>query len=470
MNIRKKWFCLFLAVVMLVISTPVKADDILGDISTGEMGAGFAHDRILVVLTHEASLNFKSYTANDFSEIACAKVTNLTAAIGNKVQQKLRQTETAAQAAAFEETASSFMKNLDVDAYQQVLSVELSNPGLASVFSAINLLSRRDDVYAAEPDFYMYEQSVASVPNDPYYSDQQAYMNLINMPEAWDLATSNNMVTVGVIDTGIYAAHEDLEDKVLTSLCREFYPSDYGTGGCTDAIGHGTMVAGVLAATGNNGDGISGVAAKSNFRLVSLYVGDRNRGMYASSVISAISYASILEIPILNMSVGYWWDDEEEGEAAPITYDNPEGLKSAIRDYPGLFVCSAGNEGESTDRGTYHNYPSEYDLSNIIAVGACTSSGMRASFSNYGATTVDIFAPGVGIYTCTSGGGYASDNGTSYAAPFVSGVAALIWAEDVLLTPAQVKARILNNAHTTSALSGYCVTGGYLDAAAALEG
>lgn len=463
MKLRKKWFCLFLAMVMLFVSAPVKADEVLGDISTGEMGSEFAHDRILVVLTHEASLNFKNYTTADFSEIACANVTNLTADIGNMVQQKISQTQTAAMAATFEETASNFMKNLDADAYRQILCLELSNPGIASVFSAINLLSRRDDVYAAEPDYVMSEQAEASVPNDPYYAQQQDYMNLINMPDAWDLATSNNMVTVGVIDTGINASHPDLKDKVLTSLCREFVNSESRYGGHTDPDDHGTRVAGVLAATGNNGIGISGVASGLNYHLVSLDVKYSER-IFASAVILAINYAATLEIPILNMSLAYYWDSG----GTNISYDNGSGLYTAINNYPGLFICAAGNQNKNIDSSSFYCYPAEYNLNNIIVVGGCTSSGTISAGSNYGQTSVDIFAPGVAIYTCTSSGGYASVTGTSYAAPFVAGLAALIQAQFPTLTAAQIKARIMRNIHEGSEMYDYCTTGGYLDAFSAL--
>ena len=463
-KLQKKWFCLFLAVVMLLVSAPVKADEILGDISTEEMGAEFAHDRILVVLTHEASLNFKSYTAADFSEIACTNVTNLTADIGDMVQQKINQTQTAAQTATFEETASNFMKDLDVDAYQQILSVELSNPGLASVFSAINLLSKRDDVYAAEPDYYMYEYGTTSVPNDPYYNNQQAYMNLINMPEAWDLATSSRVVKVGVIDSGIDAMHPDLDSKVEVDLCRSYTLGYAVEGGYVDLNGHGTKVASIIAAEGNS-TGICGVGKNANIKLVSLQAIEDDGGILASRSILAINYAATLEIPIINYSLAFYWSANED---IPIKYDNPSGLRSAINNYPGLFVCGAGNENKNMDSNNFSCYPSEYTLNNIIVVGGCTYDGTVTSGSNYGTTSVDLFAPGAGIYTCTPGGGYTYATGTSYAAPFVAGVAALIKAQYPSLTVAQIKARILDNVHETSDMYNYCASGGYLDAFAAL--
>lgn len=349
MKFRTIVFSFLLIGALLVAITPVQADNHIdsGYIDTNDVSsAKFATDRVLVTLTHDASLKFATYSAASFSEISCKGVTDLTSDIGEKVQQKLTQTATAEKTATFTKSASTFMKNLDINSYKQILCLHLSEPGENNVLAAIKSLSSNPAVYSASPDYIMYtEAETVTIPNDPRYNDQWG-LEFINMPEAWDLATSSNMITVAVIDSGIDASHEDLGSKIHTSISRQYYfelsnPVS-SNGGCVDNYGHGT----------------------------------------------------------------------------------------------------------------------------------------KSSYSNYGATGVDIFAPGDDILTCQSLSvcssacnycGYHTNNGTSMATPFVSGVAALILAEDPDLTPIQVKARILNSAHQISSLSGLCVTGGYLDAAAALD-
>lgn len=140
-------------------------------------------------------------------------------------------------------------------------------------------------------------------------------------------------------------------------------------------------------------------------------------------------------------------------------------LRTAIGDYTGLLICAAGNE--SNDIGITASYPSCFDLSNIISVGACDNSGNPTSYTNTGDTEVDIFAPG---YLATTGlsNQYIWNYGTSLSAPLVAGVAALLKSYDSTLTTAELKAAILDGAATKSALEGLCVSGGMLDAYGAL--
>lgn len=190
--------------------------------------------------------------------------------------------------------------------------------------------------------------------------------------------------------------------------------------------------------------------------------GDSSGGYSEANAIKAVEYADEKGIQILNFSLG--------------TYtDFLSSLKVAIQNYSGLFVCSAGNKGLNTDNN--HHYPSKYNnLPNLISVGASNSSDSRwissasAESSNYGKTTVDIFAPGSSIYCCAPGQTYTHKSGTSMAAPFVTGVAALILGKYPNLTASQIKSRILNNAESVSSLSNLCVSGGRLNAYYALRG
>ncbi|MCP4247019.1 MAG: S8 family serine peptidase, partial [bacterium] len=126
-----------------------------------------------------------------------------------------------------------------------------------------------------------------------------------------------------------------------------------------------------------------------------------------------------------------------------------------------LFIAAAGNSNVNTDASPH--YPSAYNLDNIISVASTTSTDGRSSFSNYGANTVDLGAPGSSIYSTVPGGGYAFFSGTSMATPHVAGAASLLWAYDPTLTSAEVKQAILDTADPLSALSGITVTGGRLN-------
>ncbi len=470
---------------MLYMSAPVRADGVISaDTNIGTIdtvNADFAEDRVIVVLNQETSLEFNTYNQTDFSEIGCAKVTDLTADMGNLVKQKIKQTKTAAMSLAYEETASKFMNELKVDSYKQVLCLELNEPGKENVYETIKTLLQRPDVYSATPDYCVYAESVTAT-SDPYYDDQWG-LATCNFPAAWNLATSTNTVMVAVIDSGIDGdpsdCHPDLSNRIASYFNRDCIGSTT-SGGLYDRTGHGTHIAGIIAATANNNVGICGAVGDNSVRLVSLKILDDEGKGYASDMARAIAYAATLEIPIVNISVGYTVSSGTDTSGGYFNYQ--DGLYTIMSTYPGLFVCSAGNNGKNTDSSSVNHYPSEYALDNIISVGAMSETKSKVSSSNYGSSSVDIFAPGNEIISCysryacelgcnTDGhitDGYHYNGGSSMATPFVTAVAAMIKAQYPSLTPAQIKARILNNAIQKNGLS--CVAGGYLDAGAAMAG
>lgn len=221
--------------------------------------------------------------------------------------------------------------------------------------------------------------------------------------------------------------------------------------------GHGTAVAGIIGAVGNNGVGITGTCW--NVRLASLQVFDSDGYGRSSWVIEAIDFAESKDIPIINFSEEWYGDYLSY-------YDEP--INTAIENYSGLFVAIAGNAGVNID--TNICYPANCTASNMIVVGGCTSYDDPWVGSNYGRGNVDIYAPGEGVYSTNSIGGYESWSGTSFAAPYVSGVAALLLSENPTLTVSELKTAILTNGDIVYDSEGdnmyfdYCSSGKRLNA------
>jgi subtilisin family serine protease len=337
---------------------------------------------------------------------------------------------------ALEPTADSMALQIDENNFRQILKLELTNAGKENVLDAISTLEQIDGVMYAGPDYF--ESVRAIVPSDPDTGSLPWGLLRIQMLSAWEITEGSSDVLVGVIDSGI-ADHFVLNAQVTAGW--DFVNNSSDT---TDTHGHGTHVAGII--------GAAGVAP--NVTLIPLQVSRSGNGFSSSAVVEAIVYATENNIQILNYSGG--------------TYENRPAQKQAIANYPGLFVCAAGNEGNNTDSVMHH--PSAFDLGNIISVGASDEYDERwihpsnGDESNFGATTVDLFAPGANIYSTWNDGGYVEDSGTSMAAPHVTGVAALIKSIRPDLSATEIKALILDNVDKVDALEGLCVTDGRLNA------
>jgi thermitase len=269
----------------------------------------------------------------------------------------------------------------------------------------------------------------------------------IDATAAWT-RTRGRGVTVGVVDSGAQLDHPDLP----------LVPGwDFVDGDATpsDGNGHGTHVAGTIAAP-ENGIGVTGVApAAAVMPLRAL--DDAGVGSTATTA-AAFAYAGDHGVRIVNASLG-------SGSSSTAEHD-------AIAAHPNtLYVVAAGNggaDGIGDDNDTTPTYPCAYDLANIVCVGATDSSDHRADFSNYGASRVDLFAPGVDVVSTYKGGQYAASDGTSMAAPHAAGVAALLAARDPSLTVGQIKTAMLAGVDHLAGLTGRSVTGGRLNAAGAL--
>lgn len=331
------------------------------------------------------------------------------------------------------------------------------------VIKAIEELKNNDNVEYAEPD---YKITVNTVPNDPSYSSQWG-LPKISAPKAWDSFTGSSSVVVGIIDTGIDYTHTDLTDNIWVNpgeIANDGIDND--NNGFIDDVhgwdfanddsdpyddnGHGTHVAGIIAGEGNNSIGISGVAWQT--KLVGLKFLAADGSGYTSDAIDAVNYANAMGISITNNS----WGGGGYSQA----------LYNAIA-AGGLFIAAAGNEGTNNDSTA--SYPASFTLSNIISVAATTSTDSLASFSNYGATSVDIAAPGYNIYSTYKGNTYKNLSGTSMATPFVTGAAALAKGKNPSLTTAQIKSAILNGADYVSSLKSKVVTAGRLNVYNAIQ-
>lgn len=250
----------------------------------------------------------------------------------------------------------------------------------------------------------------------------------IGVESAWNLHTENPTV-VALIDSGMDTLHEDLKDSLWTNPdeIAANQIDDDGNGfvddingwnfiddnaNVQDDAGHGTFCAGIIGAHAGNGVGSSGIHRAVGLMVLKFL--DRSGFGTTANAIRSIEYAVKHKASILNASWG-------GGEYDPSLY---EVIQWAAQKEV-LLVASAGNFAKNNDTDEYPNYPSSFKLPNIVAVAAYDNRDNLASFSNYGKKTVDLGAPGVAIFS-TQPGGYRFADGTSYAAPFVTGVAALL--------------------------------------------
>ena len=305
-------------------------------------------------------------------------------------------------------------------------------------------------------------------PNDPATS-QLWNMTQIKAQSAWNISTGSHSVVVAEIDTGVDYTDSDLAANIWTNphagadgFVGDVHGYDFANndGNPMDDNGHGTHVAGTIGAVGNNGQGVAGVDWAVS--IMPLKFLDSQGTGYLSDAIRAINYVTMertrygVNVRVINNS----WGGGSYSAA----------MQSAIQaagDAGILFVVAAGNSGTNND--VTPQYPANYSCSNIISVAASDQSNHLASFSCYGATTVDIAAPGVSIYSTLPGNRYATYSGTSMATPLVSGVAALCWAIDPTATVDQVRDAILGGADKMAALNGKVASGGVLDAYNTLE-
>jgi subtilisin family serine protease/opacity protein-like surface antigen len=397
-------------------------------------------------------------------------------------------------------------------------------PGL-SVEEAVSLYRKDPNVLYAEPN---YIRRAFVIPNDSFFGQQWNLHNTgqtvttlppfngtsdadIDAPEAWDMTVGSDQIIMATIDSGVDYNHPDLSaniwanpddppgggdgdgngylddirgwDFVGAQSCtlngenececpqdQPGGPDDIGDDDPMDDFGHGTHIAGILAAEGNNNQGIAGVMWQA--QIMPLKIID---GVGCGSIvdeIQAIDYAISKGARIINASFGGEGFSQSERDA--IAQAGAAGI---------LFVAAAGNLGQNND--FIPLFPANYDLNNVLSVAAVDAMDQLAGFSNYGQETVDLGAPGDCILSTTPQGAfslqgqmvcrntpvtsqYAYLSGTSMAAPHVSGAAGLLLAQEDSLTPAEIKTILILTTDPLDSLQGRVSSGGRLNARKAL--
>ncbi len=373
----------------------------------------------------------------------------------------------------------------------------VSLPTGGSVEASLHALRANPNVAYAEPNWIYTTDAVS---NDPYYTngslwgmygDTTTPANPYGSQagEAWANGyTGSNSVYVGIIDEGVQYTHPDLSANVWTN---PYDPPDGidndGNGYVDDVHGwdfdgnnntiydgtqddHGTHVTGTIGAQGGNGQGVAGVNWNVTY-IDAKFLG--RRGGTTANAIKAVDYFTDLKtrhgLNIVALNNSWGGGGYSQGLQDAIT----RAAKADI-----LFIAAAGNSSSNND--TAASYPSNYDTTvgtstesaasydSVVAVAAIDSNGNLASFSNYGKNTVDLGAPGVGIYSTLPTNSYGSYSGTSMATPHVTGAAALYASAHPGATADQIKQALLNTAIPTASLNGKTVTGGRLDVSGAL--
>ncbi len=353
------------------------------------------------------------------------------------------------------------------------------------VAELVKMLSARPDVLYAEPNF---ELHVIEVPNDSQFVDQWGLQNTgqssagfsagtpgadVSAVSAWDISTGGAAHVVGIVDTGIDYKHPDLQPNIWSApnsftIALNGSPvtcasGTHGfnaiTGTCDpmDDYMHGTHVAGIIGAAGNNNLGVVGVNWTTS--MMGLKFLDSQGSGYVSDAMTAMEFAvqvkaffattSAADIRILSNSWG------GTGFSQALQDEIDEAARNDM-----LFVAAAGNSNSNND--LQPTYPASFNRPNMIAVAATDNNDALASFSNYGPTSVHLGAPGVAVLSTLPGGTYGYLSGTSMATPYVSGAVALMLSVCTLAT-SDVKKNLLDNVDLIPSLASQTLTGGRLN-------
>jgi subtilisin family serine protease len=341
------------------------------------------------------------------------------------------------------------------------------------VTQAIEKLKRNPHVAYAEPNYIL---TADVVPNDPRFPELYGMLNTgqtggtadadIDADQAWGVSRGSHDVIVGIIDTGIDYNHPDIAANIWTNpgeipgnlvdddgngFVDDLHGYDFVNNDPDpfDDNGHGTHCSGTIGGVGNNGVGVAGVNWQVSLMGLKFLSG-AGSGSTADAV-RAVEYSTMMGVDLTSNSWG-------GGGFSQTLYDAVAAAGAANI----AFVAAAGNDG--TDNDVSPHYPSNYDLPNVISVAATDHNDAKASFSNWGATTVDLGAPGVNILSTLPGNSYGQLSGTSMATPHVSGVCALIRSVAPGVPVAQLKNILLSSVDHIASMNGRVVSNGRLNA------
>ena len=339
-------------------------------------------------------------------------------------------------------------------------------PG-ATADELIGLYQQSGLVQYAEHDYYA---QALNDPNDQFYPYLWNLKNTgqsggtpgadIHAWEAWSIATSAGGVVVADVDTGIRYTHQDLAANLWVNAADGSHGTNVvaGNNNPWDDYGHGSHVAGIIGAAGNNGVGVVGVCWQVQL-MACKFLNSTGTGTI-SGAITCLDYARSHGAKVVNASWGgFTFASQSLHDAI-----------ASLRDADIIFVAAAGNSGANNDVTPL--YPASYsDLDNVVAVAATDDNDMLESWSDYGATNVDLAAPGSPIFSCWNGSDsdYEWDGGTSMACAHVTGACALLRGQFPGENHQQIIAQLLNGTDPLPALVGKCKTGGRLDLLKALE-
>jgi thermitase len=364
--------------------------------------------------------------------------------------------------------------------------VHLSQATDDAVSSAIEALKSEPGVQYAEPN-YTLRVLDDGIPNDPDFDKSWGLHNTgqvdpggfsglagadMNILPVWKEGTTGSQkILVAVIDTGIDWTHPDLQANIYTNpgeidgngldndhngFVQDIHGWNFhdNNNNSMDDHNHGTHCAGIIGALGNNGVGIAGV--NWNVSLLPVKFLGADGGGNLDRAVDAINYARMMKANVMSNSWG----------GGAFSQAMADAIQSA-RDAGSLFVVAAGNDGYDNDATP--TYPASYTSDNVLTVGAFDNKSNLASFSNFGAKSVHVAAPGVRIWSTIRDGKYTSMSGTSMATPFASGLAALLLSVNPDMSPSDIRDRLVRTSDPVPSFKGKIVSGGKLNAYNALH-